>query len=79
MSKENEKPKQVSKYKQIGKYLMGLCFLMLIIGRVVARIFFPESQGKGVTNGLLMILIPIWSIGIAGLLMFIVGWSQEKK
>ena len=64
--------------KAIGGGMVGLCILCMLVGGKIARTFFPESQGQGLTPTVLMILIPLWSMGIIGLVLLLVGWIRGK-
>jgi membrane protease YdiL (CAAX protease family) len=50
----------------------------LLITRVIVRIFFPELRGQGLTSGILLVLIPIWSLGAIGGLLWIIGYVRSK-
>ena len=52
--------------KKLGGSMLVACFACLFIGRGIARVFFPKTQGKGITPGMWFVLIPIWSVGIIG-------------
>ena len=56
--------------------MLGLCLLTLLIGGKIARNFFPETQGAGLTPTALMLLVPIWTMGIVGLVLLLVGWLR---
>jgi hypothetical protein len=58
--------------------LVGLCFACLIIGRAIVTIFFPELQGRGIPPAMWFVLVPIWSLGIIGLVLLLVGWLRGK-
>lgn len=64
--------------KKLGGRMVGLCFACLIIGRLVVSIFFPELKGQGIPPAMWIVLIPIWSIGIIGLVLLLVGWVRGK-
>jgi type IV secretory pathway TrbD component len=61
-----------------GERLLHLFVLCLMIGGATTKIFFPEMLGAGLTPTTLLILIPIWSLGGVGLLLWIVGWLQHQ-
>jgi len=64
--------------KKLGGLLVGLCFACLIIGRAIVTIFFPELQGQGIPPAMWFVLVPIWSLGIIGLVLLLVGWLRGK-
>lgn len=64
--------------KTLGGYMVGLCLICLIIGRLIVRILFPEVRGQGIPPGMWFVLIPIWSIGLIGLVLLLVGWVRGK-
>jgi hypothetical protein len=64
--------------KKLGGQMVVLCLLSLAACRSVVAGFFPELQGQGLTKEALLILIPIWSVGIGGLLLLLMGWLLGK-
>jgi hypothetical protein len=62
-----------AKWARLGGWLVSSCLSCLVIGGVVVRTLFPELLGKGVPTAALFILIPIWSVGLAGLFLWIAG------
>jgi hypothetical protein len=61
---------------RLGRWLLGACITALVIGNIVSRKVFPERQGKGLDATILAILIPIWSLGIVGIVLLLVGWVR---
>jgi hypothetical protein len=64
---------------KVGGALFGTCIALLVVGRAIVTIFFPHLKGTGLTPEILLILIPIWSIGIAGLLCLLAGWLKRRS
>lgn len=65
---------------KLGLNLLGVCFLCLAIGRVVVMIVFPGPRNE-MPLPLLIVLIPIWTIGAIGLVVYLVGlilWKFRK-
>ncbi|MBL8798738.1 MAG: hypothetical protein JNM56_32900 [Planctomycetia bacterium] len=70
-------PRPGSRLKKVGGYMVGLCLACLVIGRAIVRMAFPEMIGQGLTPTTLSILIPIWSLGIIGVLLWLAGWLRS--
>ena len=64
--------------KKFGGHMVVLCLACLLIGRTVVSIFFPELRGQGISPVMWFVLIPIWSIGVIGLVLLLVGWLRGK-
>ena len=62
--------------KKVGGVMLSFCLSFLIVGRIVVTAFFPEFRAQGLTLISLVILIPIWSVGIVGLLLLLMGWKD---
>ena len=58
----------------LGKTLIALFFAALAIGGGTIHIFFPQLIGTGITAASLFVLVPIWSIGVLGVLLSLIGW-----
>ena len=50
-----------------------------MVGRAIVALLFPERIGKGIKDDALWILIPIWSIGIMGVVLLILGIIPTGK
>ena len=57
-----------------GEVLLGTCITFLGAGGTFVHIFFPEQIGSGLDGWKLGMLIPIWTIGIIGILLLLAGW-----
>lgn len=75
----SEPPKWAPAAKYAGAVLLGLCFTSLAVGRVLLARFFPEKVGAGVDAEALMILVPIWGLGLSGLALLGVGAYFERR
>ena len=64
---------------KLGARLASASFLCLIVYRAIVKIFFPWAWGTGLTPEILAILIPIWTIGLSGLLLLLVGWIRNRS
>lgn len=64
--------------KVLGGKLFTFCLTCLICGYLFEAVFRPERRGQGLTTGLMLVLVPIWATGVAGLVLFflgsIIGW-----
>lgn len=58
-----------------GRWLLGVSVGLLVVGGATVKLV-PALQGRGLDNLTLSILIPIWSIGIAGILLLLAGWIR---
>jgi hypothetical protein len=58
---------------RIGASMLAGCIAVLVVGRVLALLLFPEWVGRGLTPLALTILIPVWVVGIGGLVLLLVG------
>jgi hypothetical protein len=65
--------------KKLGGYMVGFCLAFLIIGRAVVSFLFPELRGQGIPPAMLFVLIPVWSIGVVGLVLLLAGWIRGKN
>jgi hypothetical protein len=63
---------------KIGQQLIGLSILCLVIGGAIVKLFFPQMRGDGLTPTDLIILIPIWSMGGIGLVLWIIGCVHHR-
>ncbi len=68
-----------ARLKKVGGGMVGLCVACLIAGRAVVSLFFPESRGQGITPEMWFVLVPIWSLGVVGLVLLLVGWLRGKS
>lgn len=59
-----------------GRGLLALGVAGLIGGKRLVRALLPNQVGAGADGVALAILIPIWSIGIAGLLLLFFAWAK---
>lgn len=62
-----------------GGAMLGLSLLSMMVGGKIISIFFPELKGNGIPPAMWYVLIPIWSIGIIGLLLLFIGWVKNKS
>ena len=62
-----------AKWANWGLKLLGLFACCLIIGGAISRLFFSEAMGKGIPTGLWFVLVPIWTIGLLGVLLWTAG------
>lgn len=62
-----------------GRWLIGACIVALVAGGSIAKRFFPEKLGKGLDATALAILIPIWSLGVAGILLLLLAWMRDPS
>jgi hypothetical protein len=74
----NEPAKPQSAFRQVGGTMFSLCLVLLLIARAVTRTFFPELRAHGLTPGMLLLMIPIWSIGVIGALLWLVGCLRGR-
>ena len=58
----------------VGQTLVCVCFAFLVAGRFAREFFFRIYESRGLTPEILYVLIPIWSIGVLGLLLLVCGW-----
>lgn len=65
---------RANRIAKIGMGWLAVCACCMGIGRVAIEIFFPHMIGAGLTPTALMILVPIWGIGILGLLICTAAW-----
>ena len=56
--------------------LLGTCVVLLLTGGSTVELFFPELKGGGLDSSALLILASIWAIGIAGILLALIGWIR---
>jgi hypothetical protein len=59
-----------------GRRLLLTSVVFLIVGGATVKMV-PGLQGRGLDNVVLSILIPIWAIGIAGILSLLIGWIRH--
>ena len=59
-----------------GRRLLAASMSALMIGASIVKIFFPGHLGRGLDVVTLSILIPIWAVGIAGILLLLAAWIQ---
>ena len=57
-----------------GQWLIRISLLCLTAGSVSVKLFFPQLPGRGLDVVALAILVPIWAIGLVGILLLLVGW-----
>ena len=67
-------PRGAAWLKKTGGSMVGVCIMCRVVGRGIVARNFPDARGQGLTPGVLLILIPIWSIGILGLVACIAGF-----
>lgn len=72
----SHRPVKLPSVVQWGRGLLGASQVALAIGGATVRIFFPEQLGRGLDGFMLSILIPIWAVGIAGILLLLVAWVR---
>lgn len=60
-----------------GRALINLCTICLISGKAIITILPPQYRNAGLSQELLYILVPIWSIGILGILLVTFGWVKN--
>lgn len=75
MAVEPSEPK--SRCIEIGQMLVIVAWGCLTLGGAVVKLFFPNARGRGLTPELLCLLVPIWSLGVLGLLLVAVGWIMH--
>ncbi|WP_254509673.1 hypothetical protein [Anatilimnocola floriformis] len=61
----------------LGLRLLVACIGALVVGNFVVRLAFPQLLGKGLTPTALMILIPIWTVGVTGLAFLLLAWIYD--
>jgi hypothetical protein len=59
-----------------GRRLLLTSVGCIIVGRATVKMV-PGLQGRGLDNVTLSILIPIWAIGIADILLLLMGWIRH--
>jgi hypothetical protein len=62
-----------------GRWLLGASLTALGIGGTTVQVFFPWRQGKGLDVITLSFLIPIWVLGVAGILLLLVAWVRFPR
>lgn len=67
-------PAEIPKCIDVGKQLFLWCIVLLAIGRGTNEIFFRHRLGQGLDTWSLAALIPVWSMGIAGIILLFYGW-----
>jgi hypothetical protein len=60
---------------RLGRLLLYTFVGCLVIGKAIVTII-PGLQGRGFDIQTLSILIPIWTVGISGILLLLVGWIR---
>jgi hypothetical protein len=63
-----------SRLRVYGKVLLGACWVVLAALGLIVSLFFPGMKGKGLPPGSLWFFIPVWSIGVIGILLMVLGW-----
>lgn len=61
-----------------GKFWLIACVACLVIGKAIAKIFFSDMIGDGLTLPIMLILLPIWSMGLAGMVMIVIGKCRKS-
>ncbi len=67
-------PAGIPKCIDVGKQLLLWCIVLLAIGRGTNEIFFRHRLGQGLDTWSLIALIPVWGMGIAGIILLLYGW-----
>lgn len=67
-------PDREPKVVQVGRVCLGLGMGGVLIGNTTIAIWFPHLRGTGLNEVLLCVLVPIWLLGIVGLVLLLVGW-----
>lgn len=62
-----------------GKWLVGIAAVYMLVGRKIVRHLFPHWSDQGLGPDQLAVLIPFWTIGSLGILMWIFGAAQQKS
>jgi len=62
-----------------GKTLIAFFAAALIVGGGTINMFFPHLLGKGITTESLFVLIPIWTVGVLGILLSLTGWVMYPR
>ena len=65
-----------ARVKEIGGAMFTLFLVSLLAAKFILRIFFPEL--RGVTSVSLAVFIPIWSVGLVGAVLWLIGWVRAK-
>jgi hypothetical protein len=60
-----------------GHRLLGVSVGGLMVGGTSVTLFAPELKGRGLDNQALAILVPIWAIGIVGIVLLLIGWIRH--
>jgi len=59
-----------------GKGLLGASLGAMTIGGTTVELFFPGLKGRGLDVVSLSILIPIWAVGVTGILLLLWAWVR---
>jgi hypothetical protein len=70
-SNPREKAKRLATW---GQRLLGAFFVVLILGNIIVRRFVPPDAEELSFAGKLMLIIPIYSTGLAGLVLSLTAW-----
>lgn len=62
-----------------GQALLGLAMFALAAGGTIVSQFFPEREGEGLSTPLLVLLVPIWAVGGAGILLCLAAWVMYPR
>jgi hypothetical protein len=60
-----------------GRRLLGASLAALAVGGTAVEVFFPWLKGRGLDALTLSILIPIWAVGVAGILLLLAAWVRH--
>lgn len=76
---EGAKPVVLPPILAWGRWLFALSLAAVLVCGEVYRTFFPRQVGNGLDATSIAILIPIGSIGLAGVLLLLGGWIQHPR
>lgn len=66
------------KMRIIGSSILLLFFVIIVLLNLIMYMFFPGRIGSGLTFENLLYLVPIWSFGITGLILWLVGFVVDR-
>jgi hypothetical protein len=62
-----------------GQICLAVCAAALLVGGKIVRAGFPEQLGAGLDPTTLLMLVPIWTTGLVGLVLILLGKLKQWR